>query len=116
VSVGGTGLLDQRVTLYAYAVTVDDTGVPVERYPEWGTRWGRIEPPTGRERTLGEREAHQIDAVLVLRTEIPVLARWLAEVGGVVYRVLAILPRRMQGLQHLLVTTADDAAETVVES
>lgn len=116
MSVGGTGLLDQRATLFAYTVAVDDTGTPIERYIEWGTRWCRLEPPSGREVTAGLREAHRVDAVLVFRAAVPVQARWLARVGGYVYRVLAILPRRMQGLQHVLLARTDDEGATLVES
>jgi head-tail adaptor len=116
VSVGATGLLDRRCRLFAYTVDVDEAGLPLERYPEWGTRWCRLEPPTGREVTAGQREAHRIDAVLVFRADIPVDAKWLARVGGHVYRVLAVLPRRMQGLVHVMAQSADDAPDTLVES
>jgi head-tail adaptor len=111
-----TGLLNQRATLYRYAVTAGVNGVPVERYPEFGKRWCRLEPPTGREVTLGDRETHRIDAVLAFRSDVPIGARWLVAVGGSVYRVLAVLPRRMAGLVHVLAAWADDDAATVVAS
>ena len=116
MSVGGTGLLDQRATLFAYTQDMGFNQVVVERFTEWGTRWCRLEPPTGREVTVGQREAHRVDAVLVFRADIPLGANWLVRVAGTVYRVLALLPRRMQGLQHVLATTADDDASTLVES
>jgi len=116
VSVGATGLLDRRGTLFQYTVSSGTNGVVIERYPEWGTRWCRVEPPTGREVTAGQREAHRIDAVLVFRSHVPVDAKWLCRVGSTVYRVLAVLPRRMQGLTHVMAQYADDAADTLVES
>lgn len=116
MSVGATGLLDQRATLFAYTVDTDPIGVPVERFTEWGSRWCRLEPPTGRELTLGQRETHRVEGVLVFRADIPIDAKWLARVGGNVYRILAVLPRRMQGLQHVLVAFADDDGATLVES
>lgn len=111
-----TGLLNQRATLYQYAVTTGTNGVVVERYPEYGQRWCRLEPPTGREVTLGQRETHRVDVVIAFRANVPVGARWLVEVRDAVYRVLAVLPRRMAGLVHVLATHADDAQDTVVAS
>jgi len=116
MSVGGTGLLDQRATLYQYASSTGSNGIPIERYPEYGKRWCRIEPPTGRELTIGERETHRVDAVLVFRHHVPVDPKWMAKVGATVYRVLAVLPRRMQGLRHVLAEYADDANPTLVAS
>lgn len=116
MSVGATGLLDQRCVLFEYTVSAGVNNVPIERYPEWGTRWCRIEPPTGRETTIGQRETHRVDAVLVFRQHVPVDAKWLARVHGTVYRILGVLPRRMQGLTHVLAQYADDASNTLVES
>ena len=116
MSVGGTGLLDQRCVLFQYTPSSGVNGVVVERYPEYGTRWCRIEPPSGREITIGQRETHRVDAVLVFRQHVPVDAKWLARVHDTVYRVLAVLPRRMQGLTHVLAQYADDANDTLVES
>lgn len=111
-----TGLLNQRATLFQYTVATGTNNVPVERYTEYGKRWCRLEPPSGREVTIGEREGHQISAVLMFRQDVPVGARWLVRVGGEVYRVLAVLPRRMQGLVHILAAWADTEAQTLVES
>jgi len=111
-----TGLLNQRATLYQYAVTTGTNGVVVERYPEFGQRWCRLEPPSGREVTIGQRETHRVDAVIVFRQDVPIGDRWLIEVADSVYRVLAVLPRRMAGLKHVLAAWADDAQDTVVAS
>lgn len=116
MSRGGTGLLDQRGTLFAYTVAMGTNNVPVERYPEWGTRWCRLEPPSGQERTAAQREAHRWDAIIAFRGDIPIERDWLVRVAGLVYRVVAVLPRRMQGLTHVYAASADDTADTLVES
>ena len=121
---GLTGRLDQRFRLYEYGSSTSD-GVVTERFTYRATRWGRLEPPTGREMTLGAAERERVDAVVTFKGEVlssPGLgARWMVKtqgaggwgyVGGW-WRVLTVLPRRGQQVVQALVQWADDAQTTV---
>jgi head-tail adaptor len=110
------GFLDQRVTLYRYEKSVSGRGTPIERYPEDSIRWGRVEPATGRESSVGLKEGTRIDALLVLRDDLVVGNFWLARVDGLLYRVLAPLRRRAQGVRYYLLQYAEEALPTTVAS
>ena len=115
---GLTGRLDQRLRLYAYTPS-ESAGVITEGYTYRSTRWGRLEPPGGREVTLFGAERERVDGVVTFKREVlsdPGLgARWMIreQTANGWWRVLSVLPRRGQQVVQALVQWADDAQGTV---
>ena len=126
---GLTGPLNQRFRIYRYAATdTDADGVMSETYTYEATRWGRLEPPSGREITMGAAERERVDGVLTMKAEVlssPGLsARWMiktqgaggwSSIGGW-WRILTVLPRRGQQVVQALVQWGDDAQTPTVVS
>lgn len=121
---GLTGRLDQRLRLYSYTPS-ESAGVVTEGYTYQATRWGAIEPPSGREVTMGAAGRERVDGVATFKAEVlvdPGLgSRWMvkeesaagwATLGGW-WRVLSVLPRRRQQVVQCLLQWADDAQSTV---
>jgi hypothetical protein len=107
------GLRDRRVRLYAYrdANAAVPGGYMETQYTFTEERWARLEPPTGREKTLGERAGKEIDGVLALAAEANVDPRGAVKDvrTGDVYRILATLPRRLAHEIQLLLVRDPDA-------
>lgn len=126
---GLTGRLDQRFRLYSYTGT-NTSGVLVESFTYETTRWGRLEPPTGSEVTLGATERGRVDGVLTMRSEVltdPGLGlKWRVKpegaggedaVGGWWLVISPPLRRRgQQVVQFLLQWADDDQASVTVAS
>lgn len=123
---GLTGRLDQRFRLYSYAATQTSGGVLEEAFTYEATRWGRLEPPTGREVTLGAAERGRVDGILTMRSEVltsPGLdLRWRVKpegaggedaVGGWWLVVSPPLRRRAQQVVQFLLQWADDDQASV---
>ena len=127
---GQAGRLDQRFRLYSYAATQTAGGVLEEAFTYEATRWGRLEPPTGREVTLGGAERGRIDGILTMRSEVltspglglawrlkPEGAGGEDAVGGWWLVISPPLIRRAQQVvQFALQWADDDQASPVVES
>lgn len=108
------GLRDQRIRIYDYSA-VDSGGYQSSSYAYVAERWGRLEAPGGREATVAAQANQQIDAVVSFAADAPVTANGILKVVSTakVYRVTAVLPRRMLNELEVYAVHNDDASLTL---
>lgn len=107
------GLRDQRIRVFSYSDTSAD-GRMSSGYAYIGEYWGRIEAPSGRERTTAGQAEQEVDAVITLNINAPVTLDGLVKgPDGKAYKVSAVLPRRMLQELEVYAVYADDSTMTL---
>ena len=103
-------LRNERVGIYAYASTTTN-GLVSTTYTKAGEYWGRIQPPSGAERDIAQKANYLIDAVITLSLDTPVDPKGLLmdAAKGVLYKIVAVLPRTQVHEQVVLAQSATDA-------
>lgn len=99
---------DTPIELLAYTGGAT-AGWKTDTWAVAGTVWGRLEQPSGLERFAeGNLQEEQIDAVVAIddSTVLPD-PNGLVRVGGEVFKILAVLPRRRLRERHLPLRKAD---------
>lgn len=110
-----TGLRDQRVGLYTFSNT-GTNGLSGSAYTRTAERWGRIEPASARERTVGGQTQQEADVIVTLADEAaPLVDRnGLAKVGTTIYKITAVeLHRTAREVQVMAVNVGDEVYDQV---
>ncbi len=104
-----TGLRDQRIRVFGYNSTGSD-GWASSEFPYVGEYWGRLEPAGGREATIAAQAQQKVDAVAVFDINVEVQRDGILKgPDGKIYKVTAVLPRRMAKEQEVFCEYGDDA-------
>ena len=111
-------LRNKRFTIYTLTETTVD-GVPTKSYHLSASRWGRLVPPSGHERTVGLGAEHQVDGLIAFHEEVTVTVDdVILDEGDAIYEVRAVDPRPMLAELHVTVERSRQAqsAYYLVES
>ena len=111
------GLRDRVLTVCNPAPASDQVvaGVPRRRYIASLPTWGRIDPPTGHEVTVGLGADHRIDGVCLLHSEVDVSrSSVIRDEHGVFWEVRAVQERRQTFEQQVYLERSENQRQYVL--
>jgi hypothetical protein len=107
-------LRSQRIRIYSYANAGTD-GVPDERYTFIAERWGRLNPVSARQTTVGEQAEHTVNAIVEFADHVSVPQNGALKFGDDVYLVRGIMRRPIAAAIDVACERCDDAVLTLVD-